>query len=378
MALEYGTFHLVCWASLGALLIGFAIVQGRDLGAAMLLPFVARNDGERGKLINVLKRKRVGTGVSALFAAAAVLAVWPPLFGVAFDCFPLVPIFFVVTLVLRPIGFGLRNKIDDPRLRSLWDWGLFLAGLVPALVFGIAVGNVLQGVPFTDVFFSGTACRGGFDVLLNPFALVTGLVSVVMLAMHGAIYLMPRTEGDLTERTSRALAIAAVALPVSFAFSGLWAGFGIDGYAVADGASLGERYPALRGHVTVVPGAWFHNYVTRPWALLGSALGLISPVLVLGLLHLDLEKAAFVASVLAVAGIVAAPWLAMFPFVLPSSRRIGDSITVWDSSTQLQTPAAVLFAMAVLVPVAVAINRTLRARRAKVTQAEVEKGESSQ
>jgi len=377
--LDYETLRVLWWVLLGVLLICFAIIDGVDLGVAILLPLVAGTDTERRALINSMGPVWEGSQVWLVLGGGAAFVVWPALFATAFAGFYVVMFLVLVALILRPFGFRLRNKIEDPRLRSLWDWSLFVGGFVPALIFGVAVGNVLQGVPFHFDELHRPAHEGGFLGLLNPFALTTGLLAVVMLTMHGGVYLALKAEGVLAQRASRIAAGAAIVLVVLFAVAGLWAGFGIDGYRIIEGATPDGPSNPLAKQVEVVPVEWLHNYITRPWALLGSALGLIAPIFAIGLLFLGMEGAAFVASSAAVVGVVAAPGLAMFPFILPSSTQPDHSLTVWDSSSSQSTLLIMLVATSVLMPIVIACTTwAFRVRRGKVNEAEVEKGESSQ
>jgi len=376
--LDYETLRVLWWVLLGVLLIAFAIIDGVDLGAAMLLPLVAGTDAERRALINSVDPVWEGTQVWFVLGGAAAFVVWPALFATAVSGFYVVMFLFLVALILRPIGFRFRNKVEDPRWRSAWDCGLFVGGFVPALIFGVAVGNVLQGVPFHFDELHRPAYDGGFLGLLNPFALMTGLLAVVMLTMHGGIYLALKAESVLARRASRIAAAAAIVVVVLFAVAGLWAGFGIDGYRIVEGAAPDGPSNPLAKQVDVVPVEWLHNYITRPFALLGSALGLIAPIMAIGLLFLGMEGAAFVASSAALVGVVAAPGLAMFPFILPSSTQPDHSLTVWDSSSTQSTLLIMLVATAVLMPIVIACTTwVFRVRRGKVNEAEVEKGESS-
>jgi cytochrome d ubiquinol oxidase subunit II len=376
--LDYGTLRVLWWVLLGALLIGFAIIDGVDLGVAMLLPLVADTDTERRVLINSMNPVWQGNPLWFILVGAAVFAAWPPLYATAFSGFYFAMFLVVVALILRPVGFKFRNKVEDPRWRSAWDWALFAGGLVPALIFGVVVGNVLQGVPFHFDEAHRPVYDGRFLSLLNPFALMTGLLAVAMLIMHGGVYLVLKTEGVLARRAFRIAAGAAVAVVILFAVAGLWAGFGIDGYKIVEGAARDGPSNPLAKQVTVVPVEWFHNYITRPLALLGSALGLIAPILAIGLLFLGMEVAAFVASCAAVVGVVAAPGLAMFPFIVPSSTHPDHSLTVWDASASQSTLLILLVAAAVLMPIVIACTIwAFRARRGRLSEAEAEEGESS-
>ena len=188
--LDYETLRIIWWLLLGVLLIGFAVMDGFDLGTAMLLPFVARQDAERRVTINAIGPFWDGNQVWLILGGGAVFAAWPPVYAASFSGFYIAMFLVLAALIVRPVGFEFRNKIADARWRAFWDYALFAGGLVPSVVFGVAFGNLLQGVPFRidsdlRIFYKGS----GLWELLNPFGLLCGLVSAAMLATHGAIYL---------------------------------------------------------------------------------------------------------------------------------------------------------------------------------------------
>jgi cytochrome bd ubiquinol oxidase subunit II len=145
---DYEILRLVWWLLLGVLLIGFAIMDGFDLGVAMLLPYVARTDIERRVTINAIGPVWDGNQVWLILGGGAVFAAWPPVYATSFSGFYIAMFLVLATLILRPVGFEFRNKVADMRWRTFWDYALFAGGLVPSVVFGVAFGNLLQGVPF--------------------------------------------------------------------------------------------------------------------------------------------------------------------------------------------------------------------------------------
>jgi cytochrome d ubiquinol oxidase subunit II len=221
--LDYQTLRVIWWLFLGILLIGFAVMDGFGLGTAMLLPFVARKDDERRVTINAIGPFWDGNQVWLILGGGAIFAAWPPVYAASFSGFYIAMFLVLAALILRPVGFEFRNKIADPRWRTFWDYALFVGGLVPSVVFGVAFGNLLQGVPFRidsdlRIFYQGS----GLFELLNPFGLLCGLVSAAMLLTHGAIYLTLRTDGVIRARARRCAGYGAVATIVLFAVAGLW------------------------------------------------------------------------------------------------------------------------------------------------------------
>lgn len=186
MPLDYETLRVIWWLLLGILLIGFAVMDGFDLGVAMWLPWLAKTDIERRILINSIGATWEGNQVWFILGGGAIFAAWPALYALSFSGFYFAMLLVLLALILRPVGFKYRSKLADPRWRSFWDYALFVGGFVPALIFGVAIGNVLQGVPFHFDEYLRPFYTGSFLDLLNPFALLCGLLSVLMLAMHGA------------------------------------------------------------------------------------------------------------------------------------------------------------------------------------------------
>jgi len=228
--LDYEILRLIWWALLGVLLIGFALTDGFDLGTAALLPFVGRTDEERRMVINTVGPTWEGNQVWFILGGGAIFAAWPFVYAVSFSGFYLAMFLVLSALILRPVGFKYRSKRPDAPWRSRWDWALFVGGFVPALVFGVAVGNVLLGAPFrldSDLrsFYEGTLLG-----LFTPFSLVAGLLSVSMLVLHGAGWLSLKAEGAVVERAQRFGTVAAILAILLFAVGGVFVAYGDMGY----------------------------------------------------------------------------------------------------------------------------------------------------
>ncbi|MET0755504.1 MAG: cytochrome d ubiquinol oxidase subunit II, partial [Pseudoxanthomonas sp.] len=229
--LDYDTLRLIWWLLLGILLIGFAVMDGFDLGVGTLLPVVARTDAERRLVLNVVGPVWEGNQVWLITGGGAIFAAFPALYAVSFSGFYLAMFLILFALILRPVGFKFRSKVEDKRWRAVWDWGLFVGGFVPSLVFGVAMGNVLLGAPFHFDDTLRIYYTGGFFALLSPFAVLCGLVSVSMLIAHGAAMLVIKTDGPVNLRARRYGSIAAVATALLFVLAGIWVATGISGHA---------------------------------------------------------------------------------------------------------------------------------------------------
>jgi cytochrome d ubiquinol oxidase subunit II len=350
--LDYETLRVIWWLLLGVLLIGFALTDGYDLGVAAVLPFVARTDEERRLAINAIAPTWEGHQVWFILGGGAIFAAWPYVYAISFSGFYLAMFLVLMALILRPVAFKYRSKRPDPAWRARWDWALFVGGFVPALVFGVAVGNVLKGVPFhlddsLRSFWDGTLLD-----LFTPFTLLTGLLSVAMLVLHGAGYLTVKIEeGPVHERARRFGRAAAISAIVLFALGGLMvasSGMGVRLEGAVDPA--GPSNPHLATAVAA-PGAWLDNYERWPWALLGPILGFLGPTLALVGILRRWDTGVFLGSSLAVIGIISTVGLSMFPFILPSTVDPGSSLTVWNASSSHMTLWIMLLATVVLLPI---------------------------
>ena len=153
-------------------------------------------------------------------------------YAAAFSGLYIALLLVLFALFFRPVGFDYRSKLADPRWRNGWDWALFAGGAIPALVFGVAFGNLFLGVPFHYDDTLRSFYTGSFWQLLNPFALLCGVVSLTMLMMHGAVYLQLRTDGAVQKRAQKAALFTGIVCALAFALAGIWIAYGIDGYVV--------------------------------------------------------------------------------------------------------------------------------------------------
>ncbi|MBB4020165.1 MULTISPECIES: cytochrome d ubiquinol oxidase subunit II [Alphaproteobacteria] len=353
--IDYEMLRVVWWLLLGVLLIGFAVMDGFDLGTATLLPFVARSDVERRVVINAVGPVWEGNQVWLILGGGAIFAAWPPLYAVSFSGFYLAMFAILFALILRPVGFKYRSKRDSAAWRSAWDWALFIGGFVPALVMGVAVGNVLQGVPFRfgddlRIYYEGTTL---FE-LLNPFGLLAGLVSVAMLVMHGAAWLILKSEGPVAERARRWGSIAAIVTIALFALGGVWLWLGIDGYRIASEVTTTGASNPLRKTVEQAPGVWFENYGAHAWMTIAPALGFLGAAGGYAFMRARREIPALLSTSISILGIISTVGLSMFPFILPSSLDPRSSLTVWDASSSHLTLFIMLVVTVVFVPIIVA------------------------
>jgi cytochrome d ubiquinol oxidase subunit II len=351
MTLDYETLKLVWWLLMGVLLIGFALTDGFDMGVGALLTIIGRTDEERRIMLNTVGPHWEGNQVWLITAGGALFAAWPLVYAMAFSGFYLAMLLTLFALFLRPVGFDYRSKLPNPNWRNSWDWSLFVGSVVPPVIFGVAFGNLLQGVPFHFGEFMRPIYTGSFFDLLNPFALLCGVVSLSMIVMHGAVWLNIRTVDGLEIRSAKAAKFAAVLLIVSFAAAGYWVAQYIPGYLVAAMPDANSSFVPADKLVTTELGAWMNNYQTYPWMQAAPIVGLAGALLVYFGMVIRRAALSFVASSLSVTGVILTAGFSMFPFIMPSSTALNDSLTLWDATSSQLTLEIMFWVAMVFVPI---------------------------
>jgi cytochrome d ubiquinol oxidase subunit II len=366
--IEYEVLRVIWWLILGVLLIGFAITDGFDLGVGAIFRFVGRSDEERRTLLESIEPVWEGNQVWFILGGGAAFAAWPLLYATSFSSLYLALFLLLIALILRPVGFAFRGKLTDERWRNTWDWALCIAGAVPALLFGVAFGNLFIGVPFHFDELQRPMYTGGFVNLLHPFALLCGVVSLAMLVMHGATYASLKVDEALAPRTAAVARMTALIFVVAFVLAGLWLGMALDGQSIVSGAVPGAPSNPVMKSVRVAQGAWLANFRahtllwTAPLAAIAAALATRA------LLGARRYVAAFVASSIAQAGTILTAGFALFPFLMPSSSRPDHGLTVWDASSSQKTLFIMLLVVIVFLPIVLAYTAwTFRVLRGRVT-----------
>lgn len=376
--MDYETLKFIWWLLVGALLIGFAIMDGHDMGVGALLPFVGKTDTERRVMINSIAPHWEGNQVWFVTAGGAIFAAWPFVYATAFSGFYIAMLAVLWALFFRPIGFDYRSKVADPRWRNFWDWGLFVGGAVPPIIFGVAFGNLFLGVPFQFDDTLRVTYTGSFFGLLTPFPLLCGIVSLAMLLTHGAHYLILRTEGDIAARARKAALLFNLLLIATFGLAGVWLAYGIPGYVITAGGLPGAPSDPLNKEVIQQAGAWMANYQRYPAMTILPLAAFVS--MAIGLLAALKNKGgiAFIASSLACTSVISTAGASLFPFVLPSSSHPQSSLTAWDATSSYLTLAIMLGVVVLfLPPIVLYTSWAYRVMRGKVTGTFIEQNSKS-
>ncbi|TPV58498.1 cytochrome d ubiquinol oxidase subunit II [Aestuariibacter sp. GS-14] len=349
--IDYEVLRVIWWVLVGVLLIGFAITDGFDLGVGALLTLIGKTDDERRVMINTIGPHWDGNQVWFITAGGAIFAAWPMIYATAFSGFYLALALTLIALWMRPLGFDFRSKLPDKRWRSSWDWALFVSGVVPSLIFGVAFGNLLLGVPFELDNTLKATYTGSFFGLLTPFALLTGLVSVAMLLNHGAAWLQMKTDSFIQVRARAVSVMLSLITVVLFVLAGIWVAFGIDGFVITSVVDTAATSNPLKKAVVMEAGAWLNNYGKYPWMIVAPVLGIAG-----GLSCAVFSKAgkggwAFVSSSAMLTGVILTAGFSMFPFLMPSITMPAASLTVWDATSSLLTLKIMFGVACIFVPI---------------------------
>jgi len=308
---------------IAVLLTGYAILDGFDLGVGILSLF-AHDDRERRIYINAIGPVWDGNEVWLLTGGGALFAAFPAVYATVFSGFYLALMLLLVALIFRAVSMEFRGKVDAAGWRALWDWSFGLGSLLPALLLGVAFGNILRGVPLNG---AGNFA-GSFLGLLNPYAILVGLVTAVLFTMHGALYLTTKTDGALRDRLVRWV-------------SGTWIAFVVL-HLLATGATILVS-PFLFAGLLRAPVFWILFLL-----LLGAVLTL--PVV----LKKDRFFGAFLLSSVIVLAVVGLSAVSLFPYLVPSLSNLTNSLTIYNASSSHATLAVMLMIALIGMPLVLA------------------------
>ncbi len=346
-------------------------MDGFDLGLAAVFRFLGRDDAERRALLESVEPVWDGNQVWFILAGGAVFAAWPLLYAASFSGLYVAMFLLLVALILRPVGLVYRNKLTESRWRNGWDWALCISGAVPALLCGVAFGNLFLGLPFQFDALVRPVFSGGLVTLLRPFALLAGVVSVSMLIMHGCVYAALKVGPPMSERAGALGRIAALVFVVAFAAAGLWVAQ-LDGHQITRNLDpLRASNPMLK-QVALVHGAWLLNFHAHPVLWVVPVAAVLAAGITWSLLGAGMAGAAFITSSVSVGGTILTAGVALYPFLMPSSLRPNHGLTVWDASSSARTLGIMLAAVAILLPVVLAYTAwVFRVLRGRITLDEI-------
>ncbi len=330
--------NILWFILVGVLFTGFFFLEGFDYGVGMLLPFIGKNDVERRIVINTIGPFWDGNEVWMITAGGALFAAFPHVYATMFSGFYMALFLMLVALILRGVAIEFRSKDESSKWRSTWDWMIFLGSTLPALLWGVAVTNLIQGIPINGKMqYAGT-----FFDLLSPYTLVGGAAFLLVFLFHGALFLTLRVEGELIERSRKAaVKIGLLAALVFLSLVGLT-------YTNTDLFKSALASSALWGAVAVFVAGYVLLWLKRfGWA--------------------------FTMSGLAIAFTTVAFFSGLFPRIMVSSLNPEWSLTIYNSASSPYTLKIMSFAALALVPIVLAYQGwTYWVFRKRVTAKELE------
>lgn len=348
--LDYEVLRVIWWVIIGLVLIGFVVTDGFDMGVGILLPIIGKTNNERRVMINSIAPHWDGNQVWLITAGAGLFAAWPMVYAASFSGFYIAMILVLCSLFFRPLGFDYRGKIEDSKWRTLWDAGIFIGSFVPALVFGVAFGNLLQGVPFDIDLFQRAYYHGSFWGLLNPFAILAGVVSLMMIVTQGGAWLQLKTTGELYLRARKATQISALVMMIAFVLAGVWVMFGMHGYDITSVLDHSAASNPLTKTVTT-DSTWLRNFNNAPILWVVPLLGVLLPILTVIFSGLNKNGWVFLSSSLTVACVLFTFGITTFPFIMASSYAPDVSLTIWDATSSQLTLTVMLCVVVLFLPI---------------------------
>lgn len=373
MIFDYETIRVIWWGLIGLFLIAFAVTGGFDLGVGILLPFLGKSDDDRRIIINVVGSTWEGNQVWLILTVAALFAAWPTAYAVSFSCLYFALLLALFSLFLRPLGLYYRSKLSSQVWRGYWDRALFIGGIIPAFIFGIVFGNLFSGIPFHLENDMRIIYLGSFWSLLNPFAILIGILSFSIFIMHGAVYLQAKTENTINKMAKKVVLQFTLLTLVLFAVAGYWITY-LDGYHIMSEISPNAPSNPLGKTVQRSAGLWLDNYGHFPDLWVIPTLAFISGYITLVLSRVDKPASAFVFSAITIAAIILTAGCSLFPFIIPSSISLNSSLTVWDSSSSLIMLTTLFWASIIFLPlIMIYTGWVFRVLRGKVTLEYIQK-----
>jgi cytochrome d ubiquinol oxidase subunit II len=321
---------------LGVLLVGYAVLDGFDLGVGILHVLVPRSDTERRILLNSIGPLWDGNEVWLVTFGGALFAAFPEAYASAFSGFYLAFMILLLALIFRAVSIEFRSKVASPRWRSLWDGGFFASSLLATLLFGVAIGNVMRGIPLDE----RGDFAGPFLDLLHPYALLTGLFAVALFALHGSVFLSLKTDGELQRR------VRVWFWRAFFVFLALYA---------ATSVATWIAVPAAVANFEHVPALW-----------IVPVLNALAVANIPRAMHRGKPGLAFLSSAATIAALVFLFSVAMYPYLLRSLPAPEHGLTLFNAASSPRTLGIMLLIAALGMPLVlvytVIIYRTYRGK----------------
>ncbi|OAI11204.1 cytochrome d ubiquinol oxidase subunit II [Methylomonas lenta] len=356
MTIDLESLRLIWWALLGLVMVSFVLCEGLTLGVCLLLPMIGKSESQRLTLISNIVPTSMGNLAWFIAMLTIVFAAWPIAYAVTMaSVYPLL-LLVLLAILLRPLAMYFQHASNQPLWQQYSAKVLVVGGVVPATLLGLLAGNMLKGIPFHLDSDMRILFLGDFAGLFNLFSILAAACSVALLALHGAVFIQLKTNGELQQNAKALTLQAGVAFLLLFATAGLWImhleGYHIDSDILPDAASNPLAKFVKRGE-----GLWLDNYEHLPllWAL--PVLAFMGGLAAILFAKWDKTYFAMIASSLCVSMVVLTFGVSMFPFLLPSNISLNSSMTIWDSSASHMTLQSLLWLAVFALPMMVISTR---------------------
>jgi cytochrome d ubiquinol oxidase subunit II len=344
--MDISIFQIIWFVLWGVLWAVYFMLDGFVLGTGFMAGFLAKNDTEKRVLINSIGPVWDGNEVWLVTAGGATFAAFPTTYALMFSNLYSALILLLFALIVRGVSFEFRGKIDSPVWKKSWDIAIIISSFLPALLFGVAFGNIFKGIPMRNDFAAINFSYDGTLIgLLNPYGLLTGVLFVLLFAVHGSLYAAIKTTGDLSKRGENlANKLWVPLLVVAVAF-------------------LGYTYPATK---------LYDNYLKAPVLLIVPVIAVVSLLLVKVFIAKGSCHKAFLFSCLTIVFVVFTGVTGLFPNLIPSNIDPSSNLTIFNSSSSLLTLQIMTVVAAICVPTVICYKIWVyRIFRARVTNEDV-------
>lgn len=344
--MDISIFQIIWFVLWGVLWAVYFMLDGFVLGSGFMAGFLAKNDTEKRILINSVGPVWDGNEVWLVTAGGATFAAFPTTYALMFSNLYSALVLLLFALIVRGVSFEFRGKIDTPVWKKSWDTAIIVSSFLPALLFGVAFGNIFKGIPMRNDFATiNFSYDGSLLGLLNPYGLLTGVLFVLLFAVHGSLYAAIKTTGELSKRgedLANKLWIPLLVVAVAF---------------------LGYTYPATK---------LYDNFLKTPVLLIIPVIAVVSLLMVKLFITKGSCHKAFLFSCLTIVFVVFTGVTGLFPNLIPSSIDPSSNLTIFNSSSSLLTLKIMTVVAAIFVPIVISYKIWVyRLFRARVTETDV-------
>ncbi|QJC29507.1 cytochrome d ubiquinol oxidase subunit II [Enterobacteriaceae endosymbiont of Plateumaris pusilla] len=349
--LDYNVLRIIWWFLIGFLVIGFLITDGLDMGVGILLFIIGKNNIERRIMINSIAPHWDGNQVWLITVGGALFAAWPIVYATLFSSFYIPMIIMLLSLFLRPVGFEYRSKIKNYKWQKICDILISIGSIIPPIIIGIAMGNLLKGIPFYIDRYFRIHSELHFLNLFNIFSIIISLTSITMFINQASTYLQFRINDKyINYRTNIITQISSIMLIIFFILSFINTMFYIKGYKII---TLIENNfnNIVKKEILHSYGFWFSNFQKHYYLLIIPLLCLILPIFTIIFSRYKKKLMTFISSSLTIIFIVCTIGITMFPLIIPSNIMPSHSLTMWNATSSKLTLNIMLYAAVIFVPI---------------------------